>query len=250
MFSTLNYLQTSQVRLDQRTLQLSCGQWPVANLSKIQSSRHHFQAFLLRGIYSSNRPGFLPQLFFAHAQIAPVFFPNFFSLTLKKIEFLAQTPLIITFYCIFKLQFFENCPKKLNFCPKIGKIRYVPVCFPIFVQMYRFLSPPPFSFLEEYIPLNQTERFTDHFFKTAKRSRGDSLIIKAIVMQNPGVGGSVHLQLFILWSEFWHWWQRCGVIEMLALLTSSYMQGPWQFLPSSAKAPAPAGLSWLYSQLI
>ena len=108
---------------------------------------------LTRGIYSSNRPGFLPQLFFAHAQIAPVFFPNFFSLTLKKIEFLAQTPLIITFYCIFKLQFFENCPKKLNFCPKIGKIRYVPVCFPIFVQMYRFLSPPPFSFLEEYIPL-------------------------------------------------------------------------------------------------
>ena len=100
-----------------------------------------------RGIYSSNRPGFLPQLFFAHAQIAPVFFPNFFSLTLKKIEFLAQTPLIITFYCIFKLQFFENCPKKLNFCPKIGKIRYVPVCFPIFVQMYRFLSPPLSAFL-------------------------------------------------------------------------------------------------------
>ena len=101
----------------------------------------------LRGIYSSNRPGFLPQLFFAHAQIAPVFFPNFFSLTLKKIEFLAQTPLIITFYCIFKLQFFENCPKKLNFCPKIGKIRYVPVCFPIFVQMYRFCSPPLPAFL-------------------------------------------------------------------------------------------------------
>ena len=36
-----------------------------------------------------------------------VYFPNFFSLTrqrkLKKYEFLAQTPLIITFYCIFKL---------------------------------------------------------------------------------------------------------------------------------------------------
>ena len=84
----------------------------------------------------SNRPGFLPQFFFAHA---------------KKIEFLAQTPLIITFYCIFKLQFFENCPKKLNFCPKIGKIRYVPVCFPIFVQMYRFCSPPPSSFLVRII---------------------------------------------------------------------------------------------------
>ena len=115
-------------------------QRPTQHFSSAQQHRDSAEA---RGIYSSNHPGFLPQLFFAHAQIAPVFFLNFFSLTLKKNEFLAQTSLIITFYCIFKLQFFENCPKKLNFCPKIGKIRYVPVCFPIFVQMYRFLSPPP-----------------------------------------------------------------------------------------------------------
>ena len=40
-------------------------------------------------------------------QMEQVYFPIFFSLTRqckpKKIEFLAQTPLIITFYCIFKL---------------------------------------------------------------------------------------------------------------------------------------------------
>ena len=92
-------------------------------------------------------PRFSSPTFFRSRSNRPGFLPNFFSLTLKKIEFLAQTPLIITFYCIFKLQFFEKCPKKLNFCPKIGKIRYVPVCFPIFVQMYRFLSPPPSAFL-------------------------------------------------------------------------------------------------------
>ena len=65
---------------------------------------------------------------------------------LKKIEFLAETPLTITFYCIFGLQYLKT-KNKPNFCPKIGKICNVPVFFPIFVQMYWFCSPPLSAFL-------------------------------------------------------------------------------------------------------
>ena len=54
-----------------------------------------------RGIYSPNGTGLFPQFFLLTQQLKP-----------KKFEFLAQTSLLITFYSIFKLEFFEKNQKK------------------------------------------------------------------------------------------------------------------------------------------
>ena len=49
--------------------------------------------------------------------------------TYEKFEFLAQTPLIITFYCISKLYFFDKCKKVQYFCPKIGYPMHAPIFY-------------------------------------------------------------------------------------------------------------------------
>ena len=73
------------------TLKTRCDDSSILQRRKQQRTSRAFQED--RGIYSPNGTGLFPNFFFSLTrQCKP-----------KKFEFLAQTPLIITFYCIFKL---------------------------------------------------------------------------------------------------------------------------------------------------
>ena len=55
--------------------------------------------------------------------------------TYEKIEFLAQTPLIITFYCISKLKFFEKCKEVPYLCPEIGYAMDAPIFYQLNIKI-------------------------------------------------------------------------------------------------------------------